>query len=208
MLSHAGVAGHTLAGGMGWLMRRHGLTADNLLAADVLTADGECRVVDDREDPDLFWALRGDGSGLGVVTSFTYRLHAVGPEVLAGPVIWALEDAPEVLRAYREFTGSAPPEVATLVSLRRAPVSPDLPVELHHRPVCQVELLALAEPDAAQRLLAPLRAHGRPLLDLVKYRPYTPLQSAHIGSVPPGWHYRGYSAGLQRLDESRGTTAR
>lgn len=202
IVSHTGVAGLTLGGGMGHLMRRHGLTIDNLLAADVITADGERVTASERDDADLFWGLRGGGGGLGVVTSFTFRLHAVGPEVLAGPTLWALEDAPTVLQAYREFIASAPREVATAVTLRRAPPAPFLPVELHGRPVCIVSLLALAEPAKAERLLEPMRRFGRPLFDQVKWRPYTQLQSLLDASVLHGWYYYWKSAGLRELDET------
>jgi DNA-binding HxlR family transcriptional regulator len=201
IVSHTGVSGLTLGGGIGWLMRRYGLAVDNLLTADVVTVDGQQLTVSEQEEPDLFWGLRGGGGGLGVVTSFTFRLHTVGTEVLGGPVIWALEDAPEVLRAYREFTSSAPPEVATIVTLRRAPPLPHLPVELHRRPVCLVGMLALADPGAAERLLAPLRGLGRPLLDLVQRRPYTNLQSLMDTTVPHGWHYYWKAAGFEALHD-------
>ncbi len=125
----------------------------------------------------------------------------MGPEVLAGPVLWALEDAPEVLRAYREYIATAPPEVATTVTLRRAPPAPFLPVELYRRPVCLVTMLGLAEPGPAERMLAPLRTFGRPLLDLVKRRPYTSLQTMVDATVPHGWHYYWKSAGLKELDD-------
>jgi FAD/FMN-containing dehydrogenase len=200
MVSHTGVAGLTLGGGIGWLMRRHGVTVDNLLGAEVVTVDGEHLDVNASEHPELFWGLRG--GGLGVVTSFTYRLHPVGPEVLAGHVVWSLEDAPELLRAYRELVASAPPEVATVVTLRHAPMAPHLPPGLHRRPVCLVEMLALAEPEAAARLLAPFRAIGRPLLDLVTHRPYANLQSMIEPTVPHGWHYYWKAAGLRALDDT------
>jgi len=148
------------------------------------------------------WGLRGGGGGLGVVTRFTYRLHAVGPEVLAGPVIWSLDDAPEVLRAYRSYIASAPPEVATIVTLRSAPALPYLPVDLHGQPVCVVTMLALGDAARAERLLAPMRAFGRPLLDGVKRRPYVNLQSMNDTTVPHGWHYYWKSAGLKRLDDA------
>jgi FAD/FMN-containing dehydrogenase len=200
MVSHTGVAGLTLGGGIGWLMRRHGVTVDNLLGAEVVTVDGEHLDVNASEHPELFWGLRG--GGLGVVTSFTYRLHPVGPEVLAGHVVWSLEDAPELLRAYRELVASAPPEVATVVTLRHAPMAPHLPPGLHRRPVCLVGMLALAEPEAAARLLAPFRAIGRPLLDLVTHRPYANLQSMIEPTVPHGWHYYWKAAGLRALDDT------
>jgi FAD/FMN-containing dehydrogenase/DNA-binding HxlR family transcriptional regulator len=199
IVSHTGTSGLTLGGGIGWLMRRHGLAVDNLVAAEVVTADGKRVTASEQEQQELFWGLRGGGGGLGVVTSFTFRLHRVGPEVLAGHVVWALEDAPEVLRAYREFTRTAPREVATTVTLRRAPPVPYLPVELHRRPVCLIGMLALADPGVAERLLAPLRDHGRPLLDLVKRRPYTNLQSMLDGIVPHGWHYYWKALGLVSL---------
>jgi FAD/FMN-containing dehydrogenase/DNA-binding HxlR family transcriptional regulator len=202
IVSHTGISGLTLGGGMGWLMRRHGLAVDNLLAAEVVTAGGEVLTASERDHPDLFWGLRGGGGGLGVVTSFTYRLHPVGPEVLAGPVLWALEDAPEVLRAYRELVASAPDELNTVVTLRRVPDLPHLPIELHGRPVCQISMLALAEPDRAEQLLAPLRGIGQPLLDLVKRRPYVDLQSMADATVPAGWHYYWKSTGLRELSDS------
>ncbi|MGH2699103.1 MAG: FAD-binding oxidoreductase, partial [Actinomycetota bacterium] len=200
-MSETGVSGLTLGGGIGWLMRRHGLTADNFLAAELITVDGQRLTASEREHPDLFWGLRGGGGGLGVVTSFTYRLHPVGPEVFAGAVMWALEDAPEVLRAYREFVATAPPEVATIVALRKAPATPFLPVELHGRPVCTIAMLALADPEKAERLLAPMRTFGRPLIDVVKHRPYVGLQSLLDATVPSGWDYYWKSAGLRRLDD-------
>jgi FAD/FMN-containing dehydrogenase/DNA-binding HxlR family transcriptional regulator len=197
VVSHTGISGLTLGGGLGWLMRRYGLTVDNLLEARVVTADGKTLTASERDHTDLFWGLRGGGGGLGIATSFTYRLHPVGPEVLAGSVLWPLEEAPQVLRAYRDFVASAPCEVASGVTLRRAPASPSLPVELHRRPVCSVALLALGE----DRLLAPMRTFGRPLLDLVKRRPYTGLQSMMDATVPHGWHYYWKSTGLRELSD-------
>ncbi|MGH2572130.1 MAG: FAD-binding protein [Actinomycetota bacterium] len=188
-MSETGIAGLTLGGGLGWLMRRHGLTIDNLLSADVVLADGRRVTADEHEHPDLFWALRGGGGSFGVVTSFTYRLHPVGPEVLAGLVIWALEDAPEVLRFYREFADRAPREVNSILALRKAPPLPFLTVELHERPVCVVALLHLGDGEEAERALAPMRTFGRPLLDIVAPRPYTALQSIVDAGVPHGWHY-------------------
>src|SRR6266536_1741857 len=135
VVSTTGIAGYTLGGGLGWLMAKYGLAADNLLAVELVTAEGDILRVDAVSHPDLFWALRGGGGNFGVVTSFTYRLHPVGPEVLAGPVIWAQEDAPEVLRFYREFVAQAPREVNSVVLLRKAPPLPFLPAELHGRPV-------------------------------------------------------------------------
>src|SRR5262245_33003432 len=121
IVSHTGVAGLTLGGGVGWLMRKHGLTVDNLLAADIVTADGELLRASEDEHPDLFWALRGGGGNFGVVTSFEFRLHSVGPIVLAGPILWDATEATEVLRFYRDFVRNAPDELGTVVRFGTAP---------------------------------------------------------------------------------------
>jgi FAD/FMN-containing dehydrogenase len=182
-------------------MRRHGLTVDNLLEAEVVTAEGRLVTANERERSDLFWGLRGGGGNFGIVTSFTYRLHPVGPQVLAGPVLWAMEDGPEVLRFYREFVAAAPRELNTSIILRRAPQVPFLPPELHGRPVCGIALFYLGDPAAGEQDLAPLRDFGRPLVDLVALRPYTELQSMVDATVLHGWHYYWKSAELGPLDD-------
>lgn len=200
-MSRTGVGGLTLGGGIGWVMRQRGLTVDNLLAAEVVTADAQALVASDVEHADLFWGLRGGGGGLGVVTSFTFRLHPVGPEVLAGLVLWDLEDAADVLAAYRDFAASAPREVASAIALRRAPAAPFLPPGMHGRRICAVLLVAFGDLAAAPKLLRPMRRFGEPLLDLVKYRSYVDLQSMLDGANPDGWHYYWKSAGLRALDD-------
>lgn len=201
-VSHTGIAGLTLGGGIGWLMRRHGATVDNLLEAEVVTADGEHLTASEDRHPDLFWGLRGGGGNFGIATSFTYRLHPVGPQVLAGPVLWAMEDAPEVLRFYREFAAEAPREVNTGITLRRAPLAPFLPPELHGRPVCGIVLFYLGDPATGEQVLAPLRDFGRPLIDLVGLHPYTELQSMFDATVLHGWHYYWKSANLGPLEDA------
>jgi FAD/FMN-containing dehydrogenase/DNA-binding HxlR family transcriptional regulator len=200
-MSETGIAGLTLGGGLGWLMRRHGLTVDNLLSTEVVLADGDPITADANEHPHLFWGLRGGGGNFGVVTSFTYRLHPVGPEVLAGPVLWAQEDAADVLGFYREFVADAPAELNTMVLLRRAPAVPFLPAELHGRPVIIVAMLGLGPAEQAERLLAPMRGFGRPLIDMVGPRPYTALQSMFDAGVRPGWHYYWKSAEVGPLTD-------
>jgi FAD/FMN-containing dehydrogenase/DNA-binding HxlR family transcriptional regulator len=201
IVSHTGIAGLTLGGGIGWLMRRFGLTIDNLLAAEVVTADGGVITASADQHPELFWGLRGGGGNFGVVTAFTYRLHPVGPQVLAGPVLWPLEDGPEILRCYQDFVAQAPNQVATILTLRRAPPLPILPVELHRRPVCMITMCYLGDPAAGQQALAPLREVGRPLLDLVDLRPYVALQALVDATVPHGWRYYWKSADLPTLDD-------
>ena len=202
IVSHTGIAGLTLGGGIGWLMRRHGLTIDNLLEAEVVTAEGQHITASEREHPDLFWGLRGGGGNFGIVTSFTYRLHPVGPQVLAGPVLWAMEDGAEVLRFYREFAHQAPREVNTVVNLRKVPPLPVFPHELHGRPVCSITMLYMGDPNEGKRVLAPLRGVGRPLFDLVDLRRYTGLQSLVDATVVHGWHYYWKSTEVARLDDA------
>lgn len=201
VVSHTGIAGLTLGGGIGWLMRRHGLTVDNLLSVDVVTAEGRRVTASEQEHADLFWGLRGGGGNFGIATSFAYRLHPIGPNVLAGPVLWAMEDAPELLRFYGEFVAEASPEVATIVHLRKVPPLPVLPNELHGRPVCIITMLYVGDPAAGERALAKLRGFGRPLLDLVDLRPYSALQSLLDATVPHGWHYYWKSAELGPLED-------
>lgn len=200
-VSHTGIAGLTLGGGIGWLMRRHGLSCDNLISAELITAEGERLTVSEQEHPDLFWGIRGGGGNFGVVTSFTYRLHPVGPQILSGPVFWDMEDAPEVLRFYREFIAQAPREVNTVVTLRRAPLVPFLPPELHRRPVCAIFFFYLGDTTSGEKSLEPMREFGRPLLDMMSFRPYTELQSMIDVAVQPGWHYYWKTARLGPLED-------
>ena len=200
--SQTGIAGLTLGGGIGHLMRGHGLTIDNLCSAEVVLADGTVVTADEDEHPDLFWALRGGGGGSGIVTSFTYRLHPVGPEVLAGPVIWALDDAPQVLRHYREFAASVPRDVGTSVLLRKLPALPFLPVELHRRPACVVTMVCLGDREGAEHAVAEMRSFGRPLIDLVGPRTYTTHQSSLDAMAPNGWHYYWKSANVGPLSDA------
>jgi FAD/FMN-containing dehydrogenase len=198
IVTHTGIAGLTLGGGIGWLMRRHGATVDNLLGAEVVTVDGRVITADD----DLLWGLRGGGGNFGVVTTFEYRLHPVGPTVLAGPLYYALEDGPDVLRAYRDFIADAPDELTTIVNLRPAPPLPVLPPELHGRPVVAIAACWAGDPEAGERALAPLRAHGSPLIDLIAPRPYVQLQAMFDPVVPHGWHYYWKSWELPPLTDA------
>jgi FAD/FMN-containing dehydrogenase len=201
IVSHTGVAGLTLGGGIGWLMRKHGLTVDNLLAADVVTAEGDVLRASADEHPDLFWALRGGGGNFGVVTSFDFRLHPLGPEVLAGPVLWDAADAGEVLRFYRDFVHDAPDELGTVLRFGTAPPLPDIPGSLHWRPVLIVASCYAGPVEEAERVLRPLRAFGAPLLDLVGPTPYVGHQSGIDSTVPHGWRYYWKSTYLPELGD-------
>ena len=189
IVSHTGVGGLTLGGGVGWLMRKHGLTVDNLLAVDVVTADGELLRVSKDEHPDLFWALRGGGGNFGVATSFEFRLHPVGPTVLAGPILWDAADAKDVLRFYRDFLRGAPDELGTVVRFGTAPPLPVIPEKLHWRPVLMIGTCYAGLIADGERVLRPLRACRSPLLDLVGPAPYVGFQSAIDSTVVHGWNY-------------------
>ncbi len=201
IVTHTGIAGLTLGGGIGWLMRKHGLTVDNLLSVDLITADGEFVRASEEEHADLFWGVRGGGGNFGIVTSFEYRLHPLGPTVLAGPIFYPLERAREVLRFYRQFIAAAPDELTTILNLRRAPPVPFLPQAMHGRPVIAVNVCYAGAIEAGERVLRPLREHGRPLADLVAPKPYTAHQSMFDATVPHGWHYYWKSWELGELDD-------
>ena len=199
IVSHTGVAGLTLGGGVGWLMRKHGLTIDNLIAADVVTADGELLRASEDEHPDLFWALRGGGGNFGAVTAFEFRLHSVGPTVLAGPILWDAADAGQVLRFYRDFLRDAPDALGTVVRFGTAPPLPVIPEALHWRPVMMVGACYAGPIQDGERWLRPLRACRTPLLDLVGPAPYVGFQSALDTTVPHGWNYYWKSTYLPEL---------
>ena len=201
IVTHTGIAGLTLGGGLGWLMRKHGATVDNLLSVDLVTAEGELLTASSDENPDLFWGIRGGGGNFGIVTSFEYRLHPVGPSVLAGPVFYPLEDAPEVLRSYREFIAAAPDELTTIFDLSVPPALDSLPAEVHGRPVVMVGACYAGAPDEGAEVVRPLRQLGRPLVDLLEPMPYTALQSMFDPLVPHGWHRYWKSVELPPLTD-------
>jgi FAD binding domain/Berberine and berberine like len=186
LISTTGIGGFTLGGGIGWLMRAHGLTCDNLLSADVVTADGELVHASADENQDLFWGLRGGGGNFGVVTSFEYQLHPVGPVLMAGPVFYSGERAAEMLQFYREFTQDLPNEATTLLNLATAPPAPFLPEEAHGKPIC-VMIGVYAGPVAeGERVLQPMRDLGDPIADLMGPIPYVAMQSLLDALYPAG----------------------
>jgi FAD/FMN-containing dehydrogenase len=201
IVSHTGVAGLTLGGGVGWLMRKHGLTIDNLLAVDVVTADGERLRASEDEHSDLFWALRGGGGNFGVVTSFEFRSHCVGPTVLAGPIVWDASDAREVLRFYRDFVRDAPDELGTVVRFGTAPPLPVIPEELHWRAVVMIGACYAGLIEDGEQILRPLRAFRTPLLDLIGPTRYVLFQSALDSTVVHGWNYYWKSTHLPELSD-------
>jgi FAD/FMN-containing dehydrogenase len=202
IVTHTGISGLTLGGGIGWLMRKHGATVDNLISVDLVTANGDRLTAGIEENEDLFWGIRGAGANFGVVTSFEYRLHPVGPEVLAGPVFYSMDDAVGVLRLYRDFVATAPDEVTTIVNLRNAPPHPAIPADVHGKPVVMVGACYAGDPEAGVEVLKPLREFGEPVADLLEPRPYLELQSMFDLSVLHGWHYYWKSLELPPLTDA------
>lgn len=201
IVSHTGVGGLTLGGGVGWLMRKHGLVLDNLVEATVVTAEGDVLRAAAGEHPDLFWALRGGGGNFGVVTSFRFTLHPVGPAVLAGPVFWAAEDTVEVLRCYRDFVADAPDELTTVVRLGTVPPLRAIDERLHFRPAVAVVGCYAGDIEAGRRVLRALRRHGTALVDLVGPTAYVDHQSGIDDTVPHGWHYYWKGTNLTELTD-------
>ena len=199
IVSHTGIGGLTLGGGLGHLMRKHGLTVDNLLAVDLVTADGDRLRVDADAEPELFWGLRGGGGNFGVVTAFEYRLHPVGPMVLGGPIFWPLADAPEVLRFLRDFAPQAPDELGMAFFARLAPPGPLVPPEQYGRPVLGVVPVWAGDPAEGRRAVAPLRRIGRPIADNLRPLPYLFLQSMVDGGKEHGMHWYWRSQRLPGL---------
>ncbi|MCH0543349.1 FAD-binding oxidoreductase [Streptomyces sp. MUM 203J] len=207
IVTHTGLTGLTLGGGIGWLERAYGLTVDQLLSVDLVTADGSFVTADERREPELFWALRGGGGNFGVVTEFTFRLNPVGPAVLAGPVLWAMEDSPRVLRFYRDWITDVPDALTTIVVHRRAQPLPTIPPELHGRPVVAVISCYAGDVEEGERVLRPLREFGAPLVDLCQPKPYLRHQAMFDPSFPHGWSYYVKSCDVDRLtDEVIDTT--
>ncbi|WNM32481.1 FAD-binding oxidoreductase [Streptomyces sp. Li-HN-5-11] len=177
LVSSTGISGFTLGGGVGWLLRRHGLASDNLTAAEVVTADGRVLRADAQQHPELFWALRGGGGNFGVVTSLEYQLHPVGPQVLAGLIFYPLDQARQVITRWRELTAGMPDELTTLVVLTTAPPLPFLPQEVHGTRVVALAGMYAGTPAAGEAAVEPLRQLGTPIADLMGPMPYTAMQS-------------------------------
>ena len=184
--STTGIAGLTLGGGFGWLSRKYGLTIDNLISADVVLASGKLLQASEKENADLFWAIRGGGGNFGVVTSFEYRLHPVGPQVLAGLVVHPREDAKKVLDGYRRFTAEASDEATCWVVLRKAPPLPFLPEEVHGTDIVVLAMCYAGDMTNGQKAFASLRALGSPIADVVGPTPFAGWQQAFDPLLTPG----------------------
>lgn len=184
--STTGIAGLTLGGGFGWLSRKHGLTIDSLLSADVITASGDKVTASETENEDLFWGLRGGGGNFGVVTSFTFGLYEVGPELLCGLVVHPFSDAPDLMRYYRDFTSSCSDDMTLWMVLRDAPPLPFLPEEVHGTRVVVFAFVYAGDPAEGERIVAPLRSYGSPHGEHVGVIPFAGFQQAFDPLLTPG----------------------
>lgn len=191
IISTTGVGGLTLGGGLGHLTRRYGLTIDNLLEADVVLADGQLVMASPEHHRELFWALRGGGGNFGIVTSFLFRGQPVDA-VFGGPTLWTLEQAPQVLRWYREFIVNAPEDLNGFFAFLTVPPAPPFPEALHLQKVCGVVWCYTGPQEQAKEVFAPIAAFGPPLLHGVQAMPFPSLQSAFDSLYPPGhqWYWR------------------
>src|SRR3712207_6063282 len=177
VVSETGIAGLTLGGGLGWLRRKHGLSSDNLISVDVVTADGRFVSASEEENPDLFWAIRGGGGNFGVVTCFEYRLHPIGPEVMVNFTFYPGGEAKEVLQAMNEYMANeAPEEVSPLAFLGRVPHDELFPAEHHGEPFVAIMSLYAGDVDEGERVLQPLREFGKPMVDFSGAMSYVEAQ--------------------------------
>jgi FAD/FMN-containing dehydrogenase len=193
-VTSTGVGGFTTGGGYGWLSPVYGLTCDNLLAADVVTADGRLVHASADENADLLWGLRGGGSNFGIVTSFEFQLHPVGPIVLAGMLVHLLDDAAGVVREWRDYVEAAPEELVTALAIVQAPPAPFVPPELVGTPVLGILAMYVGDPADGEVLMRGLRSIGPPAQDLIEPMPYTAFQAMLDDFAPEGW--RNYHGGM------------
>ena len=200
-VSETGIAGLTLGGGFGYLSRRFGWTVDDLLEVEIVTAVGTVQRASRTENEQLFWALRGGGGNFGVVTEFVYRVHEVGPQVMAGLIAWPATETDDVLNLFRRVTESAPRELTVAVLMRNAPPAPWLPEAAHGTPIIALVVCHSGSLDQAERDLAPIKAHGEPWADLIQVKDYVAQQSMLDATQPKGLHYYWKSEFLPGLSD-------
>ena len=186
IISHTGVGGLTLGGGFGWISRKYGLTIDNLLSVEMVTANGEIVTASNTENPDLFWAVRGGGGNFGIVTNFDFRAASIGTEVYTGPVVKRFDDLKSYMRFYREFVRSMPDEMTIWTVVRHAPPLPFIPEEYHGKLVILIPFVWLGDPVEGEKLIQPIRDHGETVGDGSGVKPWTGWQAAFDGLVGHG----------------------
>ncbi|MBX3085685.1 MAG: FAD-binding oxidoreductase [Anaerolineae bacterium] len=204
VVSDTGIAGLTLGGGLGWLRAKYGLSCDNLISAELVTAQGHIITASESEHPDLLWGLRGGGGNFGVVTSFEYRLHQVGPDVMFVFVLHngSRDHMRRALQFYREYSANAPDEVSSIAVCGRVPPDPAFPTELHEHPYILFGGLYSGAADEGKRVMQPLIDFDTPLLDFSGIRPYVEAQKAWDVDYPRGKRYYWKSLNLKALDDA------
>ncbi len=201
LVSTTGIAGFTLGGGFGWLVRQYGLTVDNLLSAEMVLANGKRLTASPTENSDLFWGVRGGGGNFGIVTSFEYRLHPVGPLVYGGAIFHPVAKARDLLRFYREWTRTLPDEISTMAVFLTAPPEPFVPAELVGKPMVAIALCYTGSAEEGEKVVKPLRDFAAPAIDLVGPIPYVALQGMFDASAPKGIHSYWKTAYLGDLSD-------
>jgi FAD/FMN-containing dehydrogenase len=200
-VSETGIAGLILGSGSGWLERKHGLSADNLLSADLVTADGDLLHASEEENPELFWGLRGGGGNFGVVTSFELQLHPVGPVILAGLLLHPVGQAREVLHFFRAYMEQAPDAVMGAAVFLTAPAAPFVPESLAGWPVVALTVGWIGDPEEGELVLEPLRDFGPPAADLVRRMPYVAVQQLFDAGNPPGLRHHWQADNFRALTD-------
>jgi FAD/FMN-containing dehydrogenase len=201
VISHTGVAGLTLGGGLGWLNRMYGLSCDNLLSADVVTADGRMLHATENQHADLFWGLRGGGGNFGIVTSFEFALHPVGPMVFAGMTLFDISSAAEVARFTQEWASSAPRELSTVFAMGTAPPEEFVPIEMHGQPVVIVLFCWLGDSESGARVVAQLQRVGAPVATTMSPMPYAAWQAVQDAGWAHGTRMYGKSFFVHALTD-------
>jgi len=199
-VSLTGIAGLTLGGGFGYLTRRWGWTSDNVVGMDVVTANAQLVRASSDDNADLFWGLRGGGGNFGVVTGIDYALYPVGPEIVGGVVAWPASEASAVLELYRTLVVKAPPELTLVALMRPAPPAPWLPKEMHGKPIVALLACYSGRPEEGGKAVAPIKAFGRPIGDVLVRRPYAQMQSLLDATQPKGRRYYWKSEYLSRIE--------
>lgn len=201
IISHTGVGGLTLGGGFGWISRKHGLSVDNLLSAELVTADGNIVHASQRENQDLYWGLKGGGGNFGIVSKFEYQCAEIGTEVYAGPVVKRFEDAKEYIRFHREYVKTMPDEMTIWMVIRHAPPLPFIPEEYHGKMVVLVPIVYLGDPEKGKELMQPIRDFGETIGDGTGVLPWVGWQSAFDGLVDHGARNYWKSHHMKNLDD-------
>lgn len=200
-VTHTGVAGLTLGGGYGWQHRKYGLSIDNLLSVDLVTASGELLRASEDENADLFWGVQGGGGNFGIVTSFEFRMNPIGPFVMAGPIFWPIAEAPEVLRFYRDWIADCSDELMTIVVTRKAPPLPVIPPDLVGKRVVAVAVCYAGSIEEGEKVIGPLKEFRSPVLDLCQPKPFLDHQAMFDPSLPHGVHSYVRSCDVAELSD-------